>query len=321
MKGIPTTHLAAAGTLLAAAGLLAIVPLNMGGCGGSNIDVASLTRGNLNFNAGGGNNLDAGKLVEGGGKFIKASSLDKRQEKALGESVSLALTNQYGVSNDERLSEYVMFVGLAVASRTDREGPWTFGVLDTPQVNAYSGPGGYIWVTRGAIQQMHDESELAGLLGHEIGHVLKEHGLQAARVAGQEQGLLTAAQGTQYGAAFDSLSGKVVDVITKQGFTEPQEFEADAEAVKNAAAAGYDPNGLLHFLQRIRQQQKAGGANLFSTHPGLDDRIKRIGDQISAAGTGGHGAVLKERFEQNTAARSPAADARPLPDRHRSAGT
>lgn len=285
-----------AGTLIVTAALLATIPFNMGGCAAGNLDVM--------------------QLAKGAGKAVKAGGMSASNERAIGESVSLALTNQYGVSQNEKLAQYVVLVGQTVASRTPRaDQPWVFGVLDTDTVNAFSGPGGYVWVTRGAIEQMQDESELAGVLGHEIGHVVKHHGLDAAKQAGLADAALTAASASENAAQFSNLSDKVVDVIVKQGFTEPQEFVADQESVKYTAAAGYDPSGFLHFLQRIRQKQKSGGANLFSTHPGLDDRIAKISNQISAAGTGGRGATLKDRFNEFTgkAPQSAAADFRPLP--------
>lgn len=284
---INTQRLFVGGSIVAMIGLMATLPFNMGGCSAGNINIAG--------------------MVNAGGKAFKAASLDARHEKAIGESVSLALTNDYGVTRSEQLSQYVVLVGQTVASRTARaDQTWVFGVLDTQTVNAFSGPGGYVWVTRGAIEQMQDESELAGVLAHEIGHVVKKHGLQAARQAGFADAAVTAIQSSNNLNEFNGLSDKVVDIIVKQGFTQPQEFEADAEGVKYVAAAGYDPDGLLHFLQRIRQKQQSGVPNLLSTHPGLDERIRRISNQISAAGTGGRGATLKERFDHYTG-KAPAA--------------
>lgn len=293
---IKNVRLFVAGSITAAVAILAFVPFNMGGCSPTSI------------------NYDA--LVRGAAKGFKAASMDERQERALGESVSLAVTNHYGVSNSEQLEKYVVLVGRTVASRTPMKNyPWVFGVLDTDTVNAFSGPGGYVWVTRGAIQQMQDESELAGVLGHEIGHVNLHHGLNLVKQAGMLDAFATAAsandQVAQWNAQFDNISDKLVDIIVKQGFSAPQEFEADGESVKYVAAAGYDPSGFLRFLQRIRQQQKAG-ASLFSTHPDMDNRIKRVGDAISSAGTGGKGAINRERFNQMTGrqgtARGPAGE-------------
>jgi predicted Zn-dependent protease len=92
----------------------------------------------------------------------------------------------------------------------------------------------------------------------------------------------------------------VVDIIMNEGFSQPQEFEADAESVKYVAAAGYDPDSFLHFLQRVQAQQKGGPQQAFSTHPGIAERIKKISNQISSSGTGGKGATLKDRFNANT---------------------
>jgi predicted Zn-dependent protease len=269
------------GSLVATIALIATVPFNMGGCNASNINVAGM--------------IDAGK------KAVKAESLNQRQERAIGESVSLAATNRDGVTKDQKLAQYVVLIGQTLASRTDRaDQPWVFGVLDTDKVNAFSGPGGYVWVTRGAIAKMQDESELAGVLAHEIGHVVKHHGLDAAKNAGRLDALATAAQSSDSrAAALGNVSDKVVEVILNTGFSQPQEFEADAEAVKIVAAAGYDPNGYLNFLTRIRDQQKSG-QQVFGTHPGTDDRIKKIKNQISAAGTAGKGATLKDRFASYT---------------------
>jgi predicted Zn-dependent protease len=271
-------QLVCGGTLAVMLALIATVPFNIGGCSAGGIDV--------------------GGMLNAGDKLRKASGLNEHQERAIGESVSLAATNQYGVIDNQQLAQYVVLVGQTLASRTNRaDQPWVFGVLNTDKVNAFSGPGGYVWVTKGAIAMMQDESELAGVLGHEIGHVVKHHGLDAAKKAGTLDAFATAAQSSsKQAAAFGDLSDHVVDIIMNEGFSQPQEFEADAESVKYTAAAGYDPNGFLHFLQRVRNQQKSG-QQAFSTHPGIDDRIKKISDQISAAGTGGKGATLKSRFD------------------------
>jgi predicted Zn-dependent protease len=299
IKRYKPIRLFVAGSIVAVVGLIATMPFNMGGCAASNLG-----------------NINVSQIGSGINKAFKAGAMDARNERAIGESASLALTNQYGVSNNPQLSHYVVLVGQTIASRTPRaDQPWVFGVLETDTVNAFSGPGGYVWVTRGAIMQMQDESELAGVLAHECGHVIKHHGLDAAKQAGFGDALITVAGSTSATAQFNGATDKLIDVLIKQGFTQPQEFEADLESAKYTAAAGYDPNGFLRFMQRIRDKQKAGGANLFSTHPGMDDRIKRLQIAISSAGTGGRGATLQDRFMSYTGKSQPSAtiDVRPVP--------
>jgi predicted Zn-dependent protease len=268
------------GTLIASAALMATVPFNMGGCSTGNIDVMTL----------------GGAVIKGG----KALSIDNRQERAIGESVSLAATNRYGVTRNDRLATYVVLVGQTLASRTMRaDQPWVFGVLDTDKVNAFSGPGGYVWITRGAIDQMQDESELAGVLGHEIAHVVKQHGLDMARKSGFFDAVKEGAGSVQAAAQFSQATDTITDGILDKGFSQPQEFEADEAGVKYVIAAGYDPNGFLHFLQRMNAAQKSGGS-FFSTHPGMDDRVKKVANQVSSSGAGGTGATLKDRFQSYT---------------------
>ena len=271
---------AVTGTLLATAALVATVPFNMGGCGAGDINVMQL-----------------GDAV---GKGIKSQSISDRNANAIGQSVSLAATNRYGVTKNDRLTTYVVLVGQTIASRTPKaDQPWVFGVLDTDKVNAFSAPGGYVWVTRGAIEQMQDESELAGVLAHEVGHVVKGHGLDMARAAGTKDAFTEGLSSAGKTAAFAQLGDTMAEGVLDKGFSQNQEFEADSMGVKFVIAAGYDPNGFLHFLQRMDQKQKSGG-DFFSTHPGMDDRIKKITDQISSSGAGGTGATLKDRFMQYT---------------------
>src|SRR6185436_10736392 len=103
-------------------------------------------------------------------------------EDGMGQSVAVSLTNQYQLTRDTALNKYVSLVGLAIVNASDRPvGNWEFGVLETNDVNAFAGPNGYIFVTRGALSRMENEAQLAGVLAHEVTHVLHHHGLQAVK--------------------------------------------------------------------------------------------------------------------------------------------
>jgi predicted Zn-dependent protease len=268
----------AAGSVAAAALALAFVPFNMGGCSANNLNV---------------NNIATGLTQVG-----HSVALGEKDEPALGEAVALQATNRYTIYQDQNLNRYVTLVGRTVATAARRTSPYYFAILDTDEVNAFSAPGGYVFITRGAVQRMQDESELAGVLGHEIGHVCKHHGLNAAKDATLKQGAVTLASSESHAAQFNTLSDGLGTVILNTGFSQPQEEEADAEGVKYVVGAGYDPNGFVHFLQRMQQGQ-GHGLKLFSTHPGLGDRIKKVTDQIAKTGKGGQGATLPDRFAQN----------------------
>lgn len=270
-------------SMLVALALVASVPFNMGGCGGGSVS-----------------SLNVGSIVQGMGQMGKGATMGEKDEPALGQAVALQVTNTYPLYRDQALNAYVTKVGRVVGAASPRSDiKYYFAVLDTDKVNAFSGPRGYILVTRGAIKRMKDESELAAVLGHEIGHVCKHHGLDFAKKANMEQGALTMAGGVskeaaQFSGASDALGKAVLNV----GFSEPQEDEADAEGVNYAIAAGYNPDGYANFLQRLIQEQGAGGKP-FATHPGLGDRLKRVNAQIAKANASGKGASLADRFAAN----------------------
>jgi predicted Zn-dependent protease len=256
----PRKTLLAAGSITAAALILSVIPFNMGGCAATNLDV--------------------GTLVQGGGKLVQTAKITEKDEPSLGEAVALQVTNRYPVSRDKALTRYVTLVGRTVgAASTMPNLKYYFAVLDTDQVNAFSGPHGYIMITRGALRMMRNESELAGVLGHEIGHVCKHHGLDAVHAAGTAEAFKTMARSEQHAAVFTQGADNLGDIILNTGFSQPQEEQADEQGVIFMTKAGYNPDGYLHFLQRIESEQGSSG-HPFGTHPGIKDRVKRVGDQI-----------------------------------------
>jgi len=275
------------------AGVLLAVPLNMGGCAG---DVMRATGGAI-----GGTE---GALLTAGGTAADAAALSERQEDGLGQSVAIAITSQFGVVSNEALNRYVTLVGLTVASSSKRpDGNYLFGVVNTPQINAFSGPNGYILITRGAIEAMQDESELAGVLAHEIAHVANHDGLEAVRTGGylaafQQAGSAVSSELALLNAATDGA----IEVITKKGYGQPQEFKADKDAVKILIAAGYDPNGFKRFLERMN----SGASGSLSTHPGKEKRVALVSKEIDERFTAKNrtGVTLKDRFLKNVGRKS-----------------
>lgn len=280
-------------TLLATLGLCATVPFNMGGCS----DVTAAVGGMV----GGQQGESYGRAL---GHGVESQALSERDERAMGESVAMQVTARYRIDPDTKLNQYVVLVGLTLANASPRpDGNWYFAVVDDQQANAFSGPDGYIFITRAALRQMRDESELAGVLAHEMTHVLDHHGLNAAKSRGLKsagtEAAGTAMQQNAQLSQFTSAVNGVGDVVMNAGYDQPQENQADAGAVKLVAAAGYDPNGYLNFLTRVAQeQQQAGGrGGAFSTHPNAASRVAKVRQEIAAMGSRG-GATLRGRFEK-----------------------
>jgi predicted Zn-dependent protease len=197
------------------------------------------------------------------------------------------------------MTRYVTMVGLTLADSTSRpDGNWVFGILDTPDIGAYSGPNGYIMVTRGAISAMQDEAELAAVLAHEMSHVIDGDGAKAVKDAKLlSAGTEAMSAADRRLAAFNQMSDHLVEKVLKSGWNQSQETAADENAVKLLIAAGYDPMGLPRFLKRM-QASGGGRAKPFGTHPGTSDRISRTTSQI---GSGKTGATNKDRFVKATA--------------------
>jgi predicted Zn-dependent protease len=282
------------GALASTLAICALVPFQMGGCatdaGGL---VGSVT----------GKPMPAGsdKLISAGQKAVAATTLGEAQEDALGQSVAISATNRYRLDPNESLNKYVTLVGLTVASASPRpDGNYVFGVLDSDEVNAFSGPNGYILITRGAILRMQDEAELAGVLAHEIAHIVNHDGLNAVKNAGYADAFAEAAKAADTrAAAFGQLTDGVVDVVMKKGYSRGQEFSADADAVKYLVAARYDPSSYLKYVKRLGATRSTGNP-LMSTHPGLEERASKI---AAAIGTRTGGATLKDRFDKNIPAK------------------
>jgi predicted Zn-dependent protease len=205
-------------------------------------------------------------------------------EVKIGRQIAGNLLGAAPLVKDAKLQHYVNSVGRWVASRSTRPDlNWTFGVIESSDINAFAAPGGYVFVTRGLYVRLNDEAELAGVLAHEIAHVQQQHHL---KVLQQQQliGLGSQLLGQQVGgdAAVQQLIGSGAEIMAR-GLDKSAEFEADRIGVVLATRAGYDPWGLPSVLQEIGAVAKTdsgGVALLFKTHPHPDERLTALGEAM-----------------------------------------
>ncbi|HQC29123.1 MAG TPA: M48 family metalloprotease, partial [Methylotenera sp.] len=225
----------------------------------------------------------------------------RAEEVALGREISGSLLGAAPLVDDAALQKYVNLVGRWVASQSERPDlPWKFGVIESPDLNAFAAPGGYVLVTKGLYQKLQNEAQLAGVLGHEIAHVVKKHQLKVL----QKQQLLGYGAG-KLGELFsknDKVAKKVIDSgaeISARSLDKDAEFEADRMGMVLATRAGYDAFSLGEVLQTIGQTNKTDNsvALLFKTHPHPDERLAKLGsstgnkfDQVQ------NGKTLENRF-------------------------
>ncbi len=231
-------------------------------------------------------NIDLGKMLDIGGKLVTATTgIPQEREIEIGRGMAASLLGATPLVQDPEMQRYVNRVGRWLAGQTERRDlPWRFGVLDTDTVNAFAAPGGYIFVTKGLLRIANSESELAGVLAHEIGHVLQRHHLEAIR----KQALTSAigdlatealAQNTGFNA------GPFVQVGTQlwaRGLDREDEFAADGVGVVVSTRAGYEPYGLPRMLLSLNAINP-GDRNLSllnNTHPPTSDRLARLEQQM-----------------------------------------
>lgn len=219
--------------------------------------------------------LNLGSII--GNLSAATRETSEADEIRIGQEFAATLLGAKPLVADPPLQRYVNTLGRWLALQTGRPDlPWTFGVLDDAGFNAFATPGGYIFVTRGLVERMRSEAELAGVLAHEIAHVLKKHHLRAVQKnAGFALvGDLLAASGKGNGEARDTLVN-IGRKLYASGLDQEDEFEADRLGVVIAARAGFDPYGLPAVLQTLQAQSANDGnfALLFKTHPPASARI------------------------------------------------
>lgn len=216
-------------------------------------------------------------------------TMSEEQEVALGKKAHQQILQQYTVYDDPALQEYVRNIVAELSVQSHRsELDFHATVLDSPQVNAFALPGGYVYVTRGIMAYMNSEAELAGVLGHEIGHVTARHGVRQQSSA-QVAGILTAAiaiatKSREVGNAANQASTALI-----RGYGREHELEADRLGAEYLAKVGYDPEEMINVVGILKSQEdfdkkvaKEEGREprayhgTFSTHPSNDKRLQEV---------------------------------------------
>jgi beta-barrel assembly-enhancing protease len=242
--------------------------------------------------------LDIGNLLNAGKSIVQAQSgmkdLTQDEEIALGEQLTAGFLGASPLHPDANLQRYVNRVGKWLALHSDRPDlPWTFAVIDTETINAFAMPGGDVIVSSGLLKRLSSESELAGVLSHEIAHVVMKHQVQAIQTAAKGELLSSIGKdfagdaiarrggGALAQGAKSWASGVAVDLL-KDGFLlrpldRQMEYDADQLGVVIATRAGYDPYGLVGALEMLAQYKGGGdAASVFSTHPPAADRLGEL---------------------------------------------
>ena len=225
-------------------------------------------------------------------------------EVKFGKEVGARILGKYPLYKNDSLTRYANLVAKTLAQYSNRpELPFIVGVLDTDMINGFSAPGGYIFITRGAIEAMDDESELAAVIGHEMMHVcqrhivkeLNIHGTSDSPVAGFSH--MIGGAGEAVNLTFVRAVDEATNILFERGYKKQDEIEADTLGTILAANAGYDPTALIRYFKKIKTGQEKEIGSIRKLHPSFDDRIEWINHSIEKDGLGGEGYKIgKERF-------------------------
>jgi predicted Zn-dependent protease len=219
----------------------------------------------------------------GAAALAGCASISQQEEVQMGQQTAGQVNAQLPMLNDATVNNYVNSLGRQIASHTSRADlDWQFRVVNSEVINAFALPGGFIYVNRGVLTHASNESELAGVIGHEIEHVVRRHSVkQIEQAQGANLGLGVACALTgvcQNTAAQAAIQLGGTAVFAK--FSRQDEQQADEGGFNNVMNAGISPRGMLTFFQKLLAEEQAnGGGNAsawFADHPGTTDRIADI---------------------------------------------
>ena len=214
---------------------------------------------------------------------LTACGVSTQQEVEMGQQYSAQINQQLPIVQDPEINRYLNLIGDSIArltSRTDltQANAWRFYMVDSKEVNAFAVPGGFVYVNRGLIERTQRMDQLAGVLGHEIGHVVQRHSIKQMQ---QQQGanigvtlacVLTSVCNSQAGQAAIQVGGTAIFAR----FSRSDEAEADEEGIRNTIRAGISPNGVPEMFQILINERKSNPSSVegwFATHPLEEDRI------------------------------------------------
>ena len=216
------------------------------------------------------------QLLLQGGQYLQLSNVSSSQQVQLGQQINQQFQQQYKFDSEPRLNDYVNRVGEHVAHISDcSQFPFHFSIVEDRQLNAFATTGGFVYVTSGLMKAVDNEAELAGVLGHEIGHICNNDLIHQMRQAALQQGLASAV-----GVDQNTLVNLGTQLAVNLPHSRQVEFNADAKGQKYLERAGYSPYGLVDFLKKLLQQPSP--PTFLSDHPGAKERIAVLQKKIAS---------------------------------------
>lgn len=236
---------------------------------------------------------------------------DIEYEIQFGREIAAHIIGRYGLYYDKELTRYVNLIGRSISRAANRpEIRFTVGILDTDCINAYAAPGGFIFVTRGVIESIDDEAQLAGVIAHEIIHITQRHILRELNISTRPE-LSTVCVLTQIiggtgdpaRIAITKMVDETITILFDRGYHRDDEMEADTLGVILASSAGYDPSGLARYLGKIEKLSEAKVSSYKRLYPPIEERIRYISKAMKQEGLSAENSgyiIGEKRFSEYT---------------------
>ncbi|MEX2582093.1 MAG: M48 family metallopeptidase [Gemmatimonadota bacterium] len=209
-----------------------------------------------------------------------APNITTQQEVQLGDEYAAELARQLPLVRDQSVVNYINALGNEISQRADPRGiRYNFYVVNAPEVNAFAVPGGHIYVNRGLIERTANMSELAGVLAHEIGHVVHRHGIEQVQRAQNANVGLAVIYGVLLGrnpSGIEQVGTQVIGTAVFAGYSRDAERQADETAIQYLIASGIHPSGLVTMFETLMAERERNPGSVeqwFSTHPTTQERI------------------------------------------------
>lgn len=234
-------------------------------------------------------------LALAGGTTLAACApqITTQQEVQLGQEYAAQLARELPLVQDRQALQYINDLGRSIANRADPRGiPYTFYIVNAPEVNAFAVPGGHVYINRGLVERSANLSELAGVLAHEIGHVVHRHGIdqwQRAQNANTALGLLYGVLLGRNPSGIEQVGIQVGGTAVFAGYSREAEREADQTAINYLLASGIDPRGLVSMFETLLEERRRNPGAVerwFSTHPTSEERVANTRAAIAALPAG-----------------------------------
>ena len=221
------------------------------------------------------------RLIAALAAMLTAScSVSQDEEVAIGRQNAESINAKLPIVRDLAVAEYVQQLGMSIAQTTERANlDWRFFVVDSKEVNAFALPGGFIYVNRGLIERAQHLDELAGALGHEIGHVVRRHSVQQME-KGTKANVAVGLTCTLTRLCESDVARTAIQVggtALFARYSRQDEAEADSEAVVNVMKVGIDPQGIPALFERLLEERRTAPLRIqafFASHPLEEDRIR-----------------------------------------------